>query len=127
MIKEALFWNKMDHQKVHCYLCVHECEISESKYGICGARQNRKGILYTVIYGNRIAAPAGPVERNHGSISSPDCGRPESRRSVVISSAVSVRTGRFFMFRPRAAMPAPKREIPPDKIMEDPGAACAGG
>ena len=29
MIKEACLWEKLDDQRVHCYLCAHECRISE--------------------------------------------------------------------------------------------------
>jgi pyruvate formate lyase activating enzyme len=63
MIKEALLWEKLDSQKVHCYLCAHECKISESKYGICGVRQNRRGILYTTIYADVIASHIDPIEK----------------------------------------------------------------
>lgn|GEM_PF-3115807 len=40
MIKEAQLWEKLDQQKVHCYLCAHECRIPEAKLGVCGVRRN---------------------------------------------------------------------------------------
>ena len=63
MNKEALLWNKLDEKRVHCYLCAHECRISESKFGICGVRQNVGGILYTLVYGEGIAAHVDPIEK----------------------------------------------------------------
>lgn len=63
MIKEARLWEKLDNQKVHCYLCAHECKISESKFGICGVRQNVQGVLYTMVYADVIAANIDPIEK----------------------------------------------------------------
>lgn len=63
MNKEAVLWGKHDHQKVHCHLCAHECTISESKFGICGVRQNINGILYALTYGQVIAANIDPIEK----------------------------------------------------------------
>ena len=50
MIKEALFWEKLDENRGQCHLCAHECRIPESKFGICGVRQNVRGVLYTMVY-----------------------------------------------------------------------------
>jgi pyruvate formate lyase activating enzyme len=63
MIKEAYLWEKLDHQIVHCYLCAHECKISESKFGVCGVRQNIRGTLNTMIYADEIAANIDPIEK----------------------------------------------------------------
>ena len=63
MIHEACLWEKRDDQRVHCFLCAHECKISDSKYGICGVRQNRSGSLYTTIYADVIAAHVDPIEK----------------------------------------------------------------
>jgi len=63
MIREARLWEKSGDHKVHCYLCAHECIISESKYGICGVRQNVRGNLNTMVYGDLIAANVDPIEK----------------------------------------------------------------
>ncbi len=63
MKKEALLWEKLDENRVHCYLCAHECRISESKFGVCGVRQNLEGILYTLVYAQVIAAHIDPIEK----------------------------------------------------------------
>lgn len=63
MAKEARLWKKLDNQKVHCYLCAHECKILESKFGVCGVRQNVQGVLNTMVYGDLIAANIDPIEK----------------------------------------------------------------
>ena len=63
MIKEARLWEKLDQQKVHCYLCAHECKISEAKFGVCGVRRNDRGTLNTLIYADLIAAHVDPIEK----------------------------------------------------------------
>jgi pyruvate formate lyase activating enzyme len=63
MNKEALLWDRPEEERVHCRLCAHGCKISESKFGICGVRQNIHGTLYTLVYGRSIAANIDPVEK----------------------------------------------------------------
>jgi len=63
MNKEALLWDHLDGTRIQCRLCAHGCSISESKFGICGVRQNIHGILYTLVYGQTIAANIDPVEK----------------------------------------------------------------
>lgn len=63
MIKEAMLYRPLSDGKVSCFLCDHRCEIAESKFGICGVRQNREGKLYTLVYGEVIAAHVDPIEK----------------------------------------------------------------
>jgi pyruvate formate lyase activating enzyme len=63
MIKEAMLFEALDGKKLHCYLCNHHCKISDSKFGVCGVRQNRGGKLYTHAYGEAIAANVDPIEK----------------------------------------------------------------
>ncbi len=63
MIKEAMLYEKLDDDNVRCYLCAHRCEISPSKRGICGVRENREGTLYTLVYGTIIAENVDPIEK----------------------------------------------------------------
>lgn len=63
MIREALFWEKLGGKSGQCHLCAHECKIPESKFGICGVRQNVQGILYTMTYAQLIAAHIDPLEK----------------------------------------------------------------
>jgi pyruvate formate lyase activating enzyme len=63
MIKEAMFWEKLEGNKGKCHLCAHECNISESRFGICGVRQNIGGVLNTMVYAQLIAANIDPIEK----------------------------------------------------------------
>ena len=63
MVREAMLYEKMDRQKVHCVLCAHECIIAEGRFGFCGVRRNRGGILYTLVYGEIIASHVDPIEK----------------------------------------------------------------
>ncbi len=63
MIKEACLWEKLEQQKVHCFLCAHECKIAEAKFGVCGVRQNVRGTLNTMIYADVIAANVDAIEK----------------------------------------------------------------
>jgi pyruvate formate lyase activating enzyme len=63
MIKEALLWEKLDQNRVHCHLCAHECRIPESKFGVCGVRRNDRGTLNTLVYADVIAANVDPIEK----------------------------------------------------------------
>lgn len=58
-----MFYSKEEKHKVRCYLCAHRCLIEESKRGICGARENRDGLLYSIVYGRLVAMNVDPVEK----------------------------------------------------------------
>ncbi|MFH1492963.1 MAG: AmmeMemoRadiSam system radical SAM enzyme [Candidatus Omnitrophota bacterium] len=63
MIKEAMLYEKLPNDKVHCHLCSHHCRISTGEFGICGVRKNREGALYTHVYKEAIAANVDPIEK----------------------------------------------------------------
>jgi len=60
---KAKYYEKLDKNKVLCYLCAHTCKIGDGKQGICGVRENRGGTLYTLVYGKLIAHHADPIEK----------------------------------------------------------------
>jgi pyruvate formate lyase activating enzyme len=61
-MKEAMFYEKKD-DKVQCLLCPHKCLIPEGKRGICGVRENKKGVLYSLIYGETSSICPDPIEK----------------------------------------------------------------
>ena len=63
MIKEAMLYQKLDDQYVHCNLCAHRCTIKPDRRGICGVRENRDGVLYSLVYGTLIAEHIDPIEK----------------------------------------------------------------
>jgi pyruvate formate lyase activating enzyme len=63
MMREAMLYEALDNKRVHCFLCNHHCKINDSKFGFCGVRQNRDGVLYTHAYGEVISANVDPIEK----------------------------------------------------------------
>jgi len=63
MIKKAMLYEGFGEKKVHCFLCHHHCRIADSKFGVCGVRENREGTLYTHAYGEVISANIDPIEK----------------------------------------------------------------
>jgi len=63
MMREAMLYEKMDDGKVKCHLCGHRCRINPSKRGICRVRENREGILYSLVYGMIVAENIDPIEK----------------------------------------------------------------
>lgn len=63
MKHEALLYEKIGNNLVHCFLCAHHCRIALGKFGFCGVRENSEGSLYTHAYAEVISAHVDPVEK----------------------------------------------------------------
>lgn len=63
MIKEAMLYDKIADEQVCCNLCAHRCTIKSGRRGICGIRENKEGVLYSLIYGTLIAENIDPIEK----------------------------------------------------------------
>jgi len=64
VLREAMFYEKLDDKMVKCNLCSHRCSrIADSKRGICGVRENRDGKLYSLVYGRVAARSVDPIEK----------------------------------------------------------------
>jgi pyruvate formate lyase activating enzyme len=62
-MQEARLYEKLDGAKVLCHLCAHRCTIADGKRGICQVRENRGGVLYSLVYGLSISQAVDPVEK----------------------------------------------------------------
>lgn len=62
-MKEAMFWEEKESDKVHCYLCPHNCLIKDGEKGLCNVRQNQGGVLYSNIYGKAASLSVDPIEK----------------------------------------------------------------
>jgi pyruvate formate lyase activating enzyme len=62
-MKEALLYEKLGDRRVCCNLCAHRCMIAEGRKGVCLVRENRDGILYTLVYGIPLSQAVDPVEK----------------------------------------------------------------
>ena len=62
-MQEARFYEKLEESKVLCHLCAHECKIDPGKRGLCHARENQAGTLYSLVYGMVVSENADPIEK----------------------------------------------------------------
>lgn len=61
--KEAMFYTRLEKNNVRCDLCNRNCIIQSGKRGFCRNRENRQGMLYSVVYGRPSAVHVDPVEK----------------------------------------------------------------
>ncbi len=62
-MKRAMFQETREAKKVLCGLCSHRCLIADGHRGICGVRENRDGVLFTLVYDKIIARNIDPIEK----------------------------------------------------------------
>lgn len=63
MPKLAMYFQKIEDDKVHCFLCPHNCVIKPDELGACRARKNKGGDLYSMNYGMIASAAMDPIEK----------------------------------------------------------------
>jgi len=59
----ARYWQGLDDNRIRCRLCPHDCVIPEGGRGRCRVRENREGVLYSLVYGKPVAIGIGPIEK----------------------------------------------------------------
>ena len=62
-MKQALFYQKLESNQIQCLLCHQNCLINAGQRGVCGVRENQKGILYSLNYAKAIAEHIDPIEK----------------------------------------------------------------
>ena len=62
-MKEAKYYKNLDNSTIQCLLCNHFCAIGNNKTGICSARKNINGKLYSIVYGHPVAMNVDPIEK----------------------------------------------------------------
>lgn len=62
-MKTALYYAKMQEDCVTCILCPRECTLRPGEKGYCRGRENRKGELYSNIYGQISSIAIDPIEK----------------------------------------------------------------
>lgn len=62
-VREALFYERVNGNRVKCNLCHRRCIVVDGAYGACGVRANRGGRLYSLVYGLLTASNPDPIEK----------------------------------------------------------------
>jgi len=62
MKTEAMFYEKLE-DKIHCFLCPHNCVIENGHFGKCNVRTHEDGKLFTINYGEVTSAALDPIEK----------------------------------------------------------------
>lgn len=62
-MKEAMYGLKAQENRVRCQLCPHRCTIDPGEMGICRARKNVDGTLYSMNYGYIASLSLDPIEK----------------------------------------------------------------
>lgn len=62
MKAHAMFYEKMK-DKIHCFLCPHNCVIENGHFGKCNVRKHEDGELFTINYGEITSASLDPIEK----------------------------------------------------------------
>jgi len=59
----AVLGEPLPDGSVRCHACAHRCLLRPDRVGICGVRENRDGILRSLVYGRAVAAHVDPIEK----------------------------------------------------------------
>lgn len=59
---EALLWEH-EGERIHCFLCPHECRIAKGRTGVCGVRQHSGDILEALTYARVTSVAVDPIEK----------------------------------------------------------------
>lgn len=60
---EAMYWGKLKGKSLQCVLCPRKCVIADGKRGNCRVRENKNGVLYSLVYARPCAVAADPIEK----------------------------------------------------------------
>jgi len=64
-LKEAMFYEQQDGVMIKCKLEPRECIVNDWERGYCGARENRGGKYYSMVYAQPCTVYVEPIEREH--------------------------------------------------------------
>ena len=62
-LHEAILYEKLPDDKVHCFLCARQCHIADGGLGFCLVRKNEKGKLYSLNYAKACSACVDPIAK----------------------------------------------------------------
>jgi pyruvate formate lyase activating enzyme len=62
-LREAMFWQEMEGNRVLCELCFHRCVIPVGGRGVCRVRENIGGRLYSLVHSRPSSVMIDPIEK----------------------------------------------------------------
>jgi len=62
-LREAMLYEKLPENKVHCFLCARHCYINDGGVGFCLVRKNQGGTLYSLNYAKACSACVDPIAK----------------------------------------------------------------
>ncbi|OGV89139.1 AmmeMemoRadiSam system radical SAM enzyme [Microgenomates group bacterium RBG_19FT_COMBO_39_10] len=62
-MKKTLLAKPLKNKKVACFTCQRRCQVAPDQWGFCQTRINKKGTLYSVIYGVVSSVNLDPIEK----------------------------------------------------------------
>lgn len=62
-MKQALFYEKLENNKVRCRLCPHACVLTAGAAGLCRSRRNEGGQLCSLNYARVTSVALDPIEK----------------------------------------------------------------
>lgn len=62
-MREAAYYEKLDNGSVRCTLCPHGCVLRQGSTGVCRARKNVDGRLFSLNYGHAASIALDPIEK----------------------------------------------------------------
>lgn len=61
--KEAKHYKKLKNMIVQCQLCPWYCTLKNRERGKCGVRENKEGVLYSLVYARPCSVNIDPIEK----------------------------------------------------------------
>lgn len=62
-MKQAMFWHKIEADRIQCELCPHHCVLQNRQTGRCGIRVAVNGIMQARGYGLLSSVQRDPIEK----------------------------------------------------------------
>ncbi len=62
-MQKALWYFQHGNDMVRCFLCAHTCNIAPGERGKCSVRENRKGVLWSLVYGRPVSRHVDIIEK----------------------------------------------------------------
>ncbi len=62
-LREASWYEKLEHSRIRCLLCPRQCVVDERERGFCGVRENLGGTYRTLVHSRACTTHADPIEK----------------------------------------------------------------